>query len=265
MDKETFYQYIKFPELLDDRSLVDLEKIVEEYPYFQTAHLLYLKNLNNQGSIKYDQELKRTAVWVSSRDRLFYLLDKRVLLPVSEPFLIDEEKKQVANESSETFDFTELTSLTEFKEESSSKTKEIDDELSQLIMSGAAQSLSFYNVDDKVDLEDFKNTFGKNKPSLSMSEAKAKTSRDNLIDKFIDKQPKIIPKEKEEIKIQEVENNDTVETSDMITDTLAKIYIKQGLYEKAIFAYEKLSLKYPEKNIYFAGQIKKIKQLINNQ
>ena len=51
---------------------------------------------------------------------------------------------------------------------------------------------------------------------------------------------------------------------EMITDTLAKIYMKQGKYDKAILAYEKLSLKYPKKNSYFAGQIKKIKQLINN-
>jgi len=263
MNKETFYQYLRFPELLDDRSLTDLEKIVEEYPYFQTAHLLYLKNLNNQGSIKYDQELKKTAVWVNNRNKLFYLLDKRVLLPVNEAFYVGENTSQ--SNVPDVYDFKALSSVTEFDSDAPSGAKTIDDELSQLIMSGAAQSSTFYNVGDQVDLEDFKNTFKKNKAVASKTEEKPKSNRDLLIDKFIDDQPKIVPKERAELPAQDHGLNESLDENEMITDTLAKIYIKQGLYDKAIFAYEKLSLKYPEKNIYFAGQIKKIKQLINNQ
>lgn len=50
-----------------------------------------------------------------------------------------------------------------------------------------------------------------------------------------------------------------------VSETLAKIYAVQGNYPKAIQAYEQLSLKYPEKKIFFANQIKELKNKINTQ
>ena len=262
MNKEQFYQYMRFPELLDERSLSNLELIVEQFPYFQTARLLRLKNLSNQGSIKYHQDLKKTAIWVNNRRKLFFLLDKRVLLPVydAEEMFTKSEADQIL--SNEVIDFSELSAHTEF--DLIDDQDPINDELEQLIMTGATQASTFFNVDDNVDLQDFKNTFSKTKPKEE-GVLDPKSKRDSLIDKFIIEQPKITP-EKNTQPASDILNHDSdSESEDMITDTLAKIYIKQGLYEKAINAYEKLSLKYPEKNSYFASQIKKIKEIINNQ
>ena len=49
--------------------------------------------------------------------------------------------------------------------------------------------------------------------------------------------------------------------NNLMTETLAKVYLEQGHYEKAITAYEILSLKYPQKSSLFANQIKAIKQI----
>ena len=46
-----------------------------------------------------------------------------------------------------------------------------------------------------------------------------------------------------------------------MTETLAKVFTKQKKYNKALEAYQILILKYPEKNSFFADQIKKIKKL----
>ena len=81
----------------------------------------------------------------------------------------------------------------------------------------------------------------------------------DLIDKFIKNSPKInIDKEyKSDIEIiPESKIKD-----DLITETLAKIYIDQKKYNKAMKAYNILSLKYPKKSSFFADQINDIKKL----
>ncbi len=85
-----------------------------------------------------------------------------------------------------------------------------------------------------------------------------------LIDKFIKSSPRLSPP-KENAPHVDISEDSVKEHDGIFTDTLARIYIKQGYYSKAIFAYEKLILKYPEKSGYFAGQIEEIKKLTNKR
>ena len=79
----------------------------------------------------------------------------------------------------------------------------------------------------------------------------------DLIDKFLNNElPEPVATETKASETEKEEYDDVC-----FTETLAKIYVNQGLYEKAMTTYFKLSLKIPEKSSYFAAQIEKIKQL----
>ena len=92
-----------------------------------------------------------------------------------------------------------------------------------------------------------------------------KASDVDLIDNFINKgSGKIVPVENGEKGAVDISEESVMEHDGFITDTLAKIYVKQGYYSKAIFAYEKLILKFPEKSSYFAAQIEEIKKIVRS-
>ncbi len=109
-------------------------------------------------------------------------------------------------------------------------------------------------------------------PEKNTDKAKDKKSKphsidefDSLIAQFLQKEPKIIPKKKSFYSPVNMARLSVTEDPEIVTETLALIYMQQGDFTRALRAYEKLSLKYPEKSSYFANQIKIIKQKLNKK
>ena len=89
------------------------------------------------------------------------------------------------------------------------------------------------------------------------TEVSQDSSNDDLIDIFLKSNPKITPDDEHDYLVDLSES--LQESPDIATDTLAEIYASQGHIDKAIEIYEHLVLKYPEKHIYFAAQIERLK------
>jgi predicted Zn-dependent protease len=90
-----------------------------------------------------------------------------------------------------------------------------------------------------------------------------------LIDKFLQEdapeaQSTPVEEPQESTDDEEAEKTENDPEEDYFTETLAKIYIKQQRYSKALEIIKKINLKYPKKNVYFADQIRFLEKLIIN-
>ena len=97
-------------------------------------------------------------------------------------------------------------------------------------------------------------------PTPEPEPSKPKPSEDSLIDQFIKEEPRIKVKKSGFFNPVNMAKKSVQESDEFITETLARIYAKQGNYPKAIRAYQKLSLKFPEKTTYFAALIEELKR-----
>ncbi len=404
MNREEFISFIKDPGKLDKKSLPEINELVEEFPYFQTGHLLFLKNLHLLDHIRFGSQLKSSAIFVANREVLYRLLNESTpakslekieskdeevqeiavelsqnerdnkdegetgkneeLLqvqnkvrqedsriddmprgevpqeeedairskedladeikkrleeikenkddPQSENTVYEPEKQEIrklinAKKSEENNDEVEIFQLDDESdigsegEENEKVILDLPDNSDKMELSGDLLELENTEKEDSIHGQDKdlpgKDLSGKEKKNLIpdfSSTAKQKevhsfaswfsilnnekpdegeafsgiknAKKENqwqIIDRFIEDNPRILPSKQVPEENTDISIDSTRDTESMLTETLAKIYVKQGYYSKAIFIYKKLSLKYPEKSIYFAGQIKRIEKNIN--
>lgn len=246
MEAADFYLVLNNTDLLSDRTVSSLKHLVEQYPYFNVARMLYLKNLAMQKDIRLESELKNMAVYISDRRKLFTLLEgDRYNLAGS----LEEEDKA---EKSDAFSLIDAF-LSSHEGENNPKGE------SALLFQPSVSSDYIYWSLTKESKEE------KDKPEI-------KLQHHDLIDSFIKSEEERIPGSGLNIDMQETgdapsyvhEEQPKSLGDSYFTETLAHIYVKQKRYEKALQIIKNLNLKYPEKNIYFADQIKFLEKLIIN-
>ena len=100
----------------------------------------------------------------------------------------------------------------------------------------------------------------KSKRKVSPKEDAVKKKKFDRIDKFISNNPKIVPSEFNNTVI-DISGSSKIDKNELMTETLARVYLEQKKYKKAIQAFKILSLKYPEKSSFFANRIKAVEKI----
>lgn len=88
------------------------------------------------------------------------------------------------------------------------------------------------------------------------------TKGNDIINNFIKNEPQIKPLKPDQINNENKAKSSAEDNYDLVSETLAEVYIEQMLYHKAIDTYQKLSLKIPEKSRYFADLIQSLEKKI---
>lgn len=260
MNRDNFNELVENIDDLKSSDIASLESLKEQYPYFQSLHLLIAKAYKLSQHELHKPSLNSAAVYSVDRAYLkkvlegdFQFIDVIHSKPIenntSKPTIIPQPKVK----SAPTKTTTEQSEVVEKPEIKKSLLKDLDNNLEQ------------YQERKKI-MQEFlaDNASPATKPATVKQKLSKTESQVQLIEKFIKNEPQMVRNslmvnesktDQEDLAKKKLQQSDK-----FITETLADLLVVQEKYSKAIKIYEKLMVKFPKKTTYFAAQIEKINQ-----
>ncbi|MDP4281102.1 MAG: hypothetical protein Q8867_03035 [Bacteroidota bacterium] len=230
--------YLMHPERLNAGSIEDFCDLTEHFPYFSAARILYAYNLFKEDDLDFPAQFRKAAAYAVDRNKLRLLFEgfhsRKSLFPgmeIVQPILdipISEPELPEANELPET------------------------EELPVTADEVAPEMTTFPDVPAPEPTPE-------PAPEPTSEPTSALLSKDEIISRFIREEPRISTPKSEFFHPSETAQKSNVDSDEIVSETLAILYVKQGNVSRAINIYEKLILLFPEKRVYFAGQIEKLK------
>lgn len=258
------------PQNLIANDLAILDVVIKKHPWFQAARSIYLKGLHNESSPLYNKELQITATHTADRGVLFDFITSPVFVQnkISEQIKKQQDYLKEIHVDAETLLLKEedLNSSVDFK-------NTLDDDLFERTVTPITEQPIEFNDQESysfaqwlkittlqpIERDDSSQTIDDLKPIPLDKERAEKMA---LVDQFLAEKPKIKPR-KEKFSTTNLADLNSPKDQ-LMTETLAQVYLAQKNYSKAIQAYEILVLHHPEKSGFFADRIREIKNLQSN-
>jgi tetratricopeptide (TPR) repeat protein len=273
MKAEEFLDIAAKKQAITQSQTNQLADVVEKHPYFQAARAIHLKGLKQNHHFSYNAELRKVAAYTTDRRILFDYITSAEFNQHRISSIIKNRNEE--NKRLETFDEALSMNMAEAdqvldpdlfevsKDESKSQQpakEENNLEIGKHLEFSRKEAHSFA---EWLKLTNAKKIERENSTSTEKEPVKVSSKKFELIDNFIANNPKISPVK--EHKSKEVKLVEKGPSNQLMTETLARVYLEQKNYSKAIQAYKILILKNPEKSGLFADQIREIEKIQENK
>lgn len=243
MDNNRLTRLMEHPEIIDNQDVSELETIVRRYPYFTAGQVLLAVGMKRTEHVRAVQQLHCAATMAPDRNVLRKLC---TMLP--------DEYVETAEDADNKQEIIPEKTLFIPEIDLGGTSEDLNKEVALLEEKKKTLDELMRIIENKIsELEKEKSK--KSEKILSKAE---------IIDKFIAENPSISRPKQEFFNPISAAQESVIDQENIVSETLAMIYEKQGYFEKAISIYEKLSLKNPEKSVYFASQIFSLKNKLNN-
>lgn len=240
---------IQHPEEMNKETLYDLRELLALYPYYQTARLLMLQNLYLLHDASFDEELRRAAIYITDRKVIFQMVEAAHYQLKKESHAVADKKEETADRTSDLID-NFLESIPADKEDEEKKK-----EKRKPTPADAAVDYVAYLLETEGETEEENSSRTISLIDDFMEDGGFKLPK---IDVSADYQPEYKPELDDNNKEEQAEN------SGVFTETLARIYIKQGKYQRALDIIRRLHEKHPGKSMHYSDQMRFLEKLIKN-
>ena len=292
LNTENIAKKIKNPELITSDDLISLENLSNKYPYSQIFSILYLKGLGITKNIRFEEELKKHSYKVTDRVQLYELINEYSNdIIISDDNQIEESKNQVVNTELTVDENKSKEIIPEQKTYTSEQNKDAtekklhenllyhtirdnyelpkltEEEITRLNSRTKTETSLMPEKEEEFKIEEKKKSFNSwinsndnYNPNINNPQEETSVSDFNQKNQLYGE---ILKPKKDFFSPSKQAKESLNEDNIPVSETLAKIYAMQGNFPQAIKAYQELSLKNPEKKIFFANLIEELTNKLN--